>query len=73
MRYENNLRPYHIYDKNFYVFNGYYKYDSYDLLMSRIPKGEQRIAFILDKGLEPVINDVDAQICLLYTSDAADE
>lgn len=65
LRYENNLRPYHIYDKNFYVFNGCYKYDSYDLLISRIPKGEQRIAFILDKGLEPVINDVDAQMAYI--------
>lgn len=32
-----------------------------DLLISRIPKGEQRITFILDKGLEPVINDVGAK------------
>lgn len=65
LRYGNNLRPYHIYDKSFYIFNGSYKYDSYDLLISRIPKGEQRIAFILDKGLEPVINDVDAQMAYI--------
>ncbi len=38
---------------------------SYDLLISRIPKGEQRIAFILDKGLEPVIYDVDAQMAYI--------
>ena len=65
LRYDHNLRPYHIYDKSFYIFNGSYKYDSYDLLISRIPKGEQRIAFILDKGLEPVINDVDAQMAYI--------
>ena len=64
LRVENNLKSYDIYDKNLYNFNIGGRYDSYDLLISRIPKGEKRIAFILDKGLEPVINDVDAQMAI---------
>lgn len=59
---ENNLKSYNIYNEMFCNFNDCHTYDlSYDLLISRIPKGEQRINFILDKGLEPVINDVDAK------------
>ncbi len=58
---ENILKPYNICQKKFYRFNGAWRYESYDLLISRIPKGEQRIAFILDKGLEPIINDVDVK------------
>lgn len=53
--------PYRIKQESSYWFNGACRYDSYDLLISRIPKGEQRITFILDKGLEPVINDIDAK------------
>ena len=61
LRDENTIIPYIIKEARSYWFNGAYRYDSYDLLISRIPKGEQRITFILDKGLEPVINDVDAK------------
>lgn len=57
LRYENISRTYDIQNKQFYS----YRCNSYDLLISRIPKGEKRITFILDKGLEPVINDVGAK------------
>lgn len=57
LRYENISRTYDIRNKQFYSYRCW----SYDLLISRIPKGEQRITFILDKGLEPVINDVGAK------------
>lgn len=58
---QNVLKPYKVWDEEFYWFDSRYSYSSYDLLISRIPKGEKRITFILDKGLEPVINDVDAK------------
>lgn len=60
----NTLKPYDIWNKYFRSFCAVYGDNvnySDDLLISRIPKGEQRITFILDKGLEPIINDVDAK------------
>lgn len=55
----NVLKPYAIYEEEIYDYN--WGGESYDFLISRIPKGEQRITFILDKGLEPVINDAGAK------------
>lgn len=62
VNHENILKPYSISCRKLYGYSYYPGQKSYDLLISRIPNGEQRITFILDKGLEPVINNIDAQM-----------
>lgn len=42
-------------------FNGYDQYYALDLLICRIPSKQKRLTFILDKGLVPVITDIEVR------------